>query len=248
MAVAFVQPGCAVDVFAGKPVRHRPDSRRSGPTRLRRMFIELDDPKLRVEEHAGLLRREVYWHGPEETALTCADIWSPALSIRRRDRLAMLGHQVALLARRYAHLGRGQEMGVGVALRRRRSPKHDNRRNRAAGRRHGRLCPVPGYAGRGGGEDQGRSGGRGPHYLTAVAALRAGRDRPSVSATHDGSAPVDAAQEDRRATRPGYRTFFRIIAPVTTGEEGFLQLPCRETFPPRCSLSTTRRRTRSFTR
>ena len=33
------------------------------PARLRWMFIELDDPRPRLEEHAGLVRREVYWHG-----------------------------------------------------------------------------------------------------------------------------------------------------------------------------------------
>ena len=78
------------------------------PARLRWMFIELDDPKPRLEEHAGLVRREMYWHGLRETMLVSVNIFN-ARGIHKGDRFSMLAHQWALFGRRWTHLGRAQE-------------------------------------------------------------------------------------------------------------------------------------------
>ncbi len=77
------------------------------PARLRWMFIELDDPRPRLEEHAGLVQREVYWHGWRETALMCIDILT-ARGIHKGDRVLMLAHQATLFGRCWTHRRRLQ--------------------------------------------------------------------------------------------------------------------------------------------
>ena len=72
--------------------------------RLRWMFIELDDPLPRLEEHAGLVAREVYWHGWRETALACANILTTP-GIHTRERVLMLVHQGMLYGRCRTHVG-----------------------------------------------------------------------------------------------------------------------------------------------
>ena len=76
--------------------------------RLRWMFIELDDPRPRLEEHAGLVRREVYWHTWGETVLMSVGILT-ARGIHKADRMSMLAHQWTLFGRRWSHFGRALE-------------------------------------------------------------------------------------------------------------------------------------------
>ncbi len=77
-------------------------------TRLRWMFIELDDPRPRLEEHAGLVRREVYWHTWSETVLLTMRILTTS-GFHKADRVSMLMHQWTLFGRRWSHLGRALE-------------------------------------------------------------------------------------------------------------------------------------------
>ena len=78
------------------------------PVRLRWMFIELDDPRPRVEEHAGLVQREVYWHGWCETVLVGFNILT-ARGIHKGDRVRMLVHQGTLFGRCWSHVGFAHE-------------------------------------------------------------------------------------------------------------------------------------------
>lgn len=78
------------------------------PVRLRWMFIELNEPRPRLEEHVGLVRREVYWHGWRETMLASVNILR-ARSIHKLDRLAMLAHQWLLFGRCWTHMGTASE-------------------------------------------------------------------------------------------------------------------------------------------
>ncbi len=191
------------------------------PARLRRMFIELDDPKLRLEEHAGLVRREVYWHGSEETALTCANILS-AHGIRWWDRLFMLGHQVVLMARRSVHLGRGWEV-ASAGLSKRNPAETLPDETILMGVDKDGFAPYHATLGEGTERTKGDQADV-KRYVADVEALRAGRDHPRRPQRTTALLRWVLRRKLAALRARGIEPFF-VIAPVTTGEEGFLRLP-----------------------
>ncbi len=194
------------------------------PVRLRRMFIELDDPKLRLEEHAGLVRREVYWHGPEATALTCANILS-AHSIRWLDRFFMLGHQGVLLTRRCVHLGRGREV-MSAWWSRREPDGTPVDETLLMGVAKDGFVPYRATLGEGTGKDRGDQADA-RHYLAEVETLRAGRGHPRRPQRTTALLRWVLRRKVGALRARGIEPFF-VVAPVTTGEEGFLRLPAED--------------------
>lgn len=190
------------------------------PARLQRLFIELDDPKLRAEEHAGLVRREVYWHGPEETALTCANILT-AHSIRWLDRVSMLGHQVLLMVRRFTHLGRGWDLWSAFSSTSAPAETPPDETGLMGADRDG-FAPYRATLG----EGTDRKGGQADvkRYLADLAVLRARREHPRRAQRTTALLRWVLRRKLAALRARGIEPFF-VVAPVTTGEEGFLRLP-----------------------
>ena len=190
------------------------------PARLRWMFIELDDPRPRLEEHAGLVRREVYWHGWRETTLVCAQIVT-VRGIHKGDRVRMLAHQIALFGRRWTHLGRAQEWFADGSLPMDRTSDDDNL-DAALGPAADGYAPYRGVLGE-------KKGGRGADdpdtrsFLAATAALKSGGARtqtpPTVSLLMRWLLTQKADTLRSRGIEPVF-----VIAPVTTDEETFRRL------------------------
>lgn len=188
------------------------------PARLRWMFIELDDPRPRLEEHAGLVQREVYWHGWRETALTCTGILT-ARSVRIVDRVLMLAHQAALFGRCWTHVG-----GVLDLLEQWQSPPA----RITAADRAALGVASDGYEPYRGTLGQGKSPGKDPvadlkNYLTAAAALKGGTARSEGPAKAAFPLRWVLSEKTRALRARGIEPVF-IIPPVTTAEEEFLTL------------------------
>ncbi len=187
------------------------------PVRLRWMFIELDDPRPRVEEHAGLVQREVYWHGWRETLLTCIDVLT-ARGIHKGDRVHMFVHQGMLFGRCWTHLGFAHEW--------------------LADRTVERAVPVAatdGYDPYHGILGQKQSDTKDPaadvkNFLASTRALATGVARASSPPT--ASLPLRwLLREKVRALRArGIEPLF-VIPPVTTAETEFLALSKQGVLP-----------------
>lgn len=191
------------------------------PARLRWMFIELDEPRLRVEERAGLVHRELYWHGWRETALMNAAILA-LRGLHKEDRLGMLAHQWALFGRRWGQVGRAREWLE--------TPLPPTATTTSLGTAADGYTPYLTTLGEenGGSKDM-RQELR--NYTAAAASLK--KARQQVSSDRNPPALLRwLLAEKVRALRARNVAPVFLVAPVTTGEEQFLQLSDDATFRP----------------
>ena len=196
------------------------------PVRLRWMFIELDDPRPRVEEHAGLVQREVYWHGWRETVLMCFNILT-ARGIHKGDRMLMLTHQGMLFGRCWTHVGFAQEWLANRIQSKNRTTATIERVT--LGPAADGYDPYHGILG------QKQSDSKDPeadvkNFLAATRALETGAAR--AQSPPDASLPLRwLLREKVRALRAcGIEPLF-VIPPVTTAETEFFALAKQGVLP-----------------
>ena len=178
------------------------------PARLRWMFIELDDPKPRLEEHAGLVRREVYWHGlardgaderqhpRARAASTCSTAWPCSRTS---------GCFSAAAGRTWAARRSGWRRGFAPT-------GCGSRRRRRSGETAALGPAVDGYQPYRATLGQGKARGRREDvrsFVTAAAALKAGRAQAQSAADRPGAVALAAGGENPRVARARHRAAVR---------------------------------------
>lgn len=197
------------------------------PARLRWMFIELDDAKPRLEEHAGLVEREVYWHGWRETALTCINILT-FRGIHKGDRVRMLLHQASLFGRCWTHIGVAHEW-LATWMQTKHSRPAETVMRVSLGPAWDGYDPYRSTLGQGTSETKGGDSDV-KNYLAAKVSLQSGVAQAQVPATASFMMRGLLADKVRALRARGIETLF-VIPPTIEAEGEFLKLSKQGVLP-----------------
>ena len=188
------------------------------PARLRWMFIELDDPPPRLGEYAGLVEREVYWHGWRETALTCLSILTTR-GISENERVRMLVQQAKLFGSCWTHVGFAHEFLAAWMM-------PQGHRTPAAAARAALGPASDGYEPYRSTLGQANGASKTPaadvqNYLAATASLKSGTARAQSPPAMSRLLRWLVDEKVRALRARGIEPLF-IIPPVITAEEEFV--------------------------